>query len=133
VPVTDPIADMLTRIRNGLMARHETVFVPSSKTKLAVAQILKTERFIQDFDTVRTSTPQRAVRIRLAYSEKGEPVITGLRRVSRPGLRLYVQKGEIPRVFGGLGIAIISTSQGLLTGREAWKRRIGGELLCYIW
>ena len=131
--VSDPIADMLTRIRNAHMARHEVLLVPASKTKLAIAQLLKEQRFIQDFDTVRSATPQRVLRIRLAYGARGEPAIQGLRRISRPGLRVYVQKEEIPRVFGGLGVAIVSTSQGIMPGREARRRKIGGELLCYVW
>ena len=131
--VSDPIADMLTRIRNAHMARHEALLVPASKTKLAIAQLLKEQRFIQDFDTVRSATPQRVLRIRLAYGARGEPAIRGLRRISRPGLRVYVQKEEIPRVFGGLGVAIVSTSQGIMPGLEARRRKIGGELLCYVW
>lgn len=131
--VTDPIADMLTRIRNALMARHDMVVIPTSKTKVAIARLLKDEDYIQSFEMVRTATPQRAIRIRLAYKERGVPSIQGLKRVSRPGLRVYVQRGEIPRVFGGLGIAMVSTSEGIMTGRQAWQRKIGGELLCYVW
>jgi len=132
VSVSDPIADMLTRVRNAQMAGHETVLVPSSRMKVAIADILKREGYIQDFDTVRSSTPQRVIRIRLGYRE-GQAAIQGIQRASRPGLRVYVQKGEIPRVFGGLGLAILSTSQGIVTSREAWRRKIGGELLCYVW
>jgi small subunit ribosomal protein S8 len=114
------------------MAGHETVLVPASKMKVAIADILKREGYLQDFDTVRSSTPQRVLRIRLGYRQ-GQPAISGLQRASRPGLRVYVQRGEIPRVFGGLGTAILSTSQGIITSQEAWKRKIGGELLCYVW
>ena len=120
--VTDPIADMLTRIRNALMVRHDSVIVPSSKTKLAVARILKEEGFI-------TGKPHREIRIILRYLEGNQPAISGLKRVSKPGLRVYVQKKEIPRVYGGLGIAIVSTSKGLRTGQQAWKQGSGGELL----
>ncbi len=133
MPVSDPIGDMLTRVRNALMARHETVLVPASKTKLAVAEILQREGYIRGFDVLRGATPQRVIRLRLAYKDTRDPVINGLRRVSKPGLRVYVQKGEIPRVFGGLGIAMVSTSSGVMTGRDAWRQGIGGELLCYVW
>jgi small subunit ribosomal protein S8 len=115
------------------MARHESVLVPSSKPKLAVADILKREGYIRDFDVLRGATSERVIRLRLAYRDTREPVINGLKRVSKPGLRVYVQKGEIPRVFGGLGIAMVSTSSGVMTGRDAWRRGIGGELLCYVW
>ena len=133
MPVSDPISDMLTRVRNALMARHESVLVPASKPKLAIADILKREGYIRDFDVLRGATSQRVIRLRIAYRDTREPVINGLKRVSKPGLRVYVQKGEIPRVFGGLGIAMVSTSSGVMTGRDAWRRGIGGELLCYVW
>ena len=131
--VNDPIADMLTRIRNGLMARHENISIPASRTKVAISELLKKEGFIKDFQLIGEDTLEKKIRLRMAYLESNEPAIIGLRRVSRPGLRVYVQKGEIPRVFGGLGIAIVSTSQGLMTGREARKQGIGGELLCHVW
>ena len=131
--VNDPIADMLTRIRNGLMARHETISIPASRTKVAISELLKKEGFIKDFQLIGEDTLEKKIRLKMAYLESNEPAIIGLRRVSRPGLRVYVQKGEIPRVFGGLGIAIVSTSQGLMTGREARKQGIGGELLCHVW
>lgn len=131
--VNDPIGDMLTRIRNGLMARHEVIALPGSKMKLAIAEILKREGFIRDFNVLHGATPEQVIRLRLAYKEGKEPTIIGLRRVSKPGLRVYVQKGEIPRVFGGLGIALLSTSQGVMTGRDAWRQGIGGELLCHVW
>lgn len=130
--VTDPIADMLTRIRNALMARHDSVKVPSSKMKLAIARILKEEGFINDYEVIR-GKPHRNISIQLKYLEDNKPAISGLKRVSKPGLRVYVQKREIPRVYGGLGIAIISTSQGVKTGQQAWRQSSGGELLCYVW
>jgi small subunit ribosomal protein S8 len=130
--VTDPIADMLTRIRNALMVRHDSVIVPSSKLKLAVARILKEEGFISDFEIVK-GQPHKEIRIRLRYMEGNQPAISGLKRISKPGLRVYVEKKEIPRVYGGLGVAIISTSKGLRTGRQAWKQGSGGEILCYVW
>ncbi len=132
MPVTDPVADMLTRIRNGLQARHDSVLVPHSKLKLAIAQILKDQGYIRDFDIPRGQTFPN-LRLHLSYRTGREPVITGLKRVSKPGLRVYVGRGEIPRVYGGIGTAIISTSQGVMTGRQAWRSGIGGELLCYVW
>ena len=130
--VTDPIADMLTRVRNAGMARHDSVLVPLSKTKQAMADILKEEGFIRDVDTVR-SGPWRMLRLRLLYAGRAQTAIRGLKRVSRPGLRVYVGREEIPRVYGGLGVAILSTSQGVMTGQEARNRGIGGEVLCYVW
>jgi small subunit ribosomal protein S8 len=130
--VTDSIADMLTRIRNAHMARHDTVLVPSSKMKVSLAKILKQEGFIKDYDVTRTK-PQRNIKIVLRYEEGNRPMISGLERASKPGLRLYVGRNEIPRVYGGLGITIVSTSKGLMTGHHAWKLGIGGELLCYVW
>ena len=131
VTVTDPIADMLTRIRNAIMVRHDSVTVPASKLKLGIAKILKDEGFIADFEVVK-GKPHREIKVSLRYIDN-KPAISGLKRMSKPGLRLYVQKKEIPRVYGGLGIAIISTSQGLKTGQQAWRQGSGGELLCYIW
>jgi small subunit ribosomal protein S8 len=130
--ITDPIADMLTRIRNALIARHDSTDVPASKLKVSLAETLKREGFIRDFE-VFEDEPKRTIRVHLAYSDKREPVIAGLQRVSKPGLRVYVQKREVPRVYGGLGVAIISTSQGVLTGREARRRGLGGEVICYVW
>ena len=130
--VTDPIADMLTRIRNALMVRHDSVVVPASKMKLALAKILKEEGFITDFELVNRK-PQRDIKIILRYLNNAKPAISGLKRVSKPGLRVYVQKKEIPRVYGGLGIAIVSTSSGVKTGQQAWRQGSGGELLCYVW
>jgi small subunit ribosomal protein S8 len=132
VTVTDPIADMLTRIRNALMVRHDSVLVPASKIKLSIAKILKEEGFITDYEVVK-GKPHREIKVQLRYFDNSKPAISGLKRISKPGLRLYVQKKEIPRVYGGLGIAILSTSQGLRTGQQAWRQGSGGELLCYIW
>ncbi len=132
MPVTDPVADMLTRIRNAIQVRHEQVMMPHSKTKLAIAKILKEEGYIRDFDIPRGQA-HPTLRVHLAYRERREPAIRGLKRVSKPGLRVYVGKGEIPRVYGGLGLAILSTSEGVMAGRQAWRRGIGGELLCYVW
>ena len=129
--MTDPIADMLTRIRNAIMVRHDTVVVPASKIKLSIAKILKEEGFISDFEVVK-GKPHREIKVQLRYIDN-KPAISGLKRMSKPGLRLYVQKKEIPRVYGGLGIAILSTSQGLKTGQQAWRQGSGGELLCYVW
>lgn len=130
--VSDPIADMLTRMRNATMAGHDFVPVPISRLKLAMARILKHEGFISDYEVLR-GKPQRMLKIHLRYGEKKQPFLRGLDRVSRPGLRVYVKKGEIPRVHGGLGIAILSTSKGLVTGQQAWRRHLGGEVLCYVW
>ena len=130
--VTDPIADMLTRIRNAIMVRHDSVLVPASKIKLSIAKILKEEGFITDYEVVK-GKPHREIKVQLRYMDDNKPAISGLKRMSKPGLRLYVQKKEIPRVYGGLGIAILSTSQGLRTGQQAWRQGAGGELLCYIW
>jgi small subunit ribosomal protein S8 len=130
--VSDPIADMLTRIRNACMVKHDSVLMPSSRMKLAVAKILKEEGFITDYEVVK-GKPHREIKIVLRYMEDNRPAISGLKRISKPGLRVYVQKKEIPRVYGGLGIAIISTSTGLRTGQQAWRQSAGGELLCYVW
>ena len=130
--ISDPIADMLTRVRNALAVRHNSVAMPTSKVKVAVCQILKREGYIRDFE-VGGGRPQRTLRIHLLYREGRESAIRGLKRISKPGLRIYVGKGEIPRVFGGIGTAIISTSKGLLTDREAWYSGTGGEVLCYVW
>ena len=132
VTVTDPIADMLTRIRNAIMVRHDSVQVPDSKVKLSIAKILKDEGFISNYEVVK-GKPHRMIKVQLRYFENSKPAISGLKRMSKPGLRLYVHKREIPRVYGGLGIAILSTSQGLRTGQQAWKQGSGGELLCYVW
>jgi small subunit ribosomal protein S8 len=130
--VTDPIADMLTRIRNAIMVRHDSVQVPASKIKVAIAKILKEEGFIADYEVVK-GKPHRMIKVQLRYLENNKPAISGMKRISKPGLRTYVHKREIPRVYGGLGIAIISTSQGIKTGQQAWHQKSGGELLCYVW
>jgi small subunit ribosomal protein S8 len=130
--ISDPIADMLTRIRNAIMARHDSVLVPAARMKLYIAKILKQEGFITDYE-VLGSRPHRQIKIDLRYGDKNEPIISGLKRVSKPGLRVYVQHKEIPRVYGGLGIAILSTSRGVIPGHKAWRQGIGGELLCYVW
>ena len=132
MPVTDPVADMLTRIRNAIQVRHESVLVPHSKMKVSIAKILKEEGYIRDYDMPRGHA-HPTLRIHLTYREGRVPAITGLKRVSKPGLRSYVGKGEIPRVYGGLGVAILSTSQGVMAGRQAWRDGVGGELLCYVW
>ena len=131
--ITDPIADMLTRIRNALLIRHDTVFIPASNMKVDIAKILKQEGFVEDYETARGSSPQGNIKIFLHYRDKGEPGIMGLKRVSRPGLRVYVRKGEIPRYYGGLGVSILSTSKGVMTGKQAWQDGVGGELLAYVW
>ncbi len=130
--ISDPIADMLTRIRNANMARHDFVLVPSSKMKLSIARVLRGEGFISDYEVLR-GKPHRAIKIYLKYHDRNQPVITGLERISKPGLRVYVQRKEIPRVYGGLGITILSTPQGIMTGHQAWRQEIGGELLCSVW
>ena len=122
---------MLTRIRNAVMVRHDSVEIPSSKIKVAIAKILKEEGFINDYEMVKGKTNQ-IIKIHLKYDENSEPMIAGLERVSKPGLRVYVGQKEIPRVAGGLGIAILSTSKGVMTGQDAWHQGIGGELLCYV-
>ncbi len=130
--MTDPIADFLTRIRNANTVYMEKVEIPASKTKMNLAKILKDEGFIRDVEYIEDGK-QGFVRLYLKYGSSRERVISGLKRISRPGLRVYAQKDEIPRVLGGLGIAVISTSRGLMTDKEARKEGIGGEVLCYIW
>ena len=130
--MTDPIADMLTRIRNGIQARHERIELPASKLKVEVARILKSEGFISNYKLVEEKV-QGTLRIYLKYAPDGEPVIHGIERISRPGRRVYRSKDEIPRVLGGLGLAIVSTSKGVLAGHDAAKNGIGGEVLCQVW
>jgi small subunit ribosomal protein S8 len=132
VSVNDPIGDMLTRIRNACMARHTTVSIPASKMKVAIADILKREGFIRDY-TVQDDTAASTIAITLKYMPDRRPAITGLRRVSKPGLRIYTQRNEIPRVRGGLGLSILSTPKGVMAGHDAWREHVGGEVLCYIW
>ena len=132
--MTDPIADMLTRIRNGITSRHDRVEMPNSKLKVEVAKILKSEGFISNYKVVQEDgKPQASLRVYLKYSEDGEPVIHGIERVSRPGRRVYRGKEEIPAVLGGLGLAIVSTSKGVLAGHEAARQGVGGEVLCQVW
>lgn len=131
--MTDPIADMLTRIRNAVASRHRRVDIPVSKMKTEVARILKEANFIQDYQTVETDDGRRVLRVRLRYAAGGQPVIRELQRVSSPGLRRYVGVGEIPRVRNGLGIAILSTSKGLMSDRDARQANTGGELVAVVW
>lgn len=130
--LTDPIADMLTRIRNANHQRHATVDIPASKIKLAIAEILKEEGYIADYEVIEENV-QGTIRISLKYINEKERVITSIRRISKPGLRIYVNSNELPTVLGGLGIAIISTSNGIMTDKEARKQKVGGEVLCYVW
>ena len=131
--MSDPIADMLTRIRNANTAKHDTVDVPSSKMKLAIAQILLDEGYIKKFDVVKEGNFD-VIKITLKYgADKNDKIITGIKRISKPGLRVYAGKEELPRVLGGLGIAIISTNQGVITDKEARKLNVGGEVLAFVW
>jgi small subunit ribosomal protein S8 len=130
--MTDPIADMLTRIRNAVSSKHDNVTMPSSKLKVAIAKVLKEEGFIRDFVIVQEQ-PRTMLKIDLSYTGRKEPVLSGIKRVSKPGLRVYVQKREIPRVLGGLGVAILSTPEGVMTGQHARQKSVGGEVLCYVW
>ncbi|WP_138756281.1 30S ribosomal protein S8 [Paenibacillus sinopodophylli] len=130
--MSDPVADMLTRIRNANVVRHETVEMPASKLKKQIAEILKREGFIRDAEYIEDNK-QGIIRIFLKYGPNQERVITGLKRISKPGLRVYTQSTEIPRVLGGLGIAIISTSKGIMTDKEARQVKSGGEVVCYVW
>jgi small subunit ribosomal protein S8 len=130
--MTDPVADMLTRVRNANVAYKEEIEMPSSKLKAAIADILKREGYIRDY-LVEPTKPQATLRLALKYSRQRERSLSGVRRVSKPGLRVYAKRDEVPRVLGGLGIAIISTSQGLMTDREARKAGVGGEVLAYVW
>jgi len=114
------------------MARHDSVLIPASRLKLGIARIIKEEGFINDYEVLR-GKPHRVIKIYLKYGDKNQPVLSGLERVSKPGLRVHVQQKEIPRVYGGLGVAILSTSKGMMTGQQAWRQGIGGELLCYVW
>ncbi len=130
--MTDPIADMLTRIRNAQSVFHNRVEIPASKMKRELVGILKKEGYIEDFEYIEDNK-QGIIRIQLKYGDNEEQVITGLKRISKPGLRVYANKDEIPKVLGGLGIAVVSTSKGLLTDREARDHGTGGEVVCYIW
>ncbi len=130
--MTDPIADMLTRIRNANSAHHETVEMPSSKMLVGIAEILKEQGYIRDYK-VRKEGPFEALEVQLKYNAEKIPSISGLKRISKPGLRVYAHKDQVPKVLGGLGIAIISTSRGLMTNRQASKNGVGGEVICYVW
>ena len=130
--MTDPIADMLTRIRNGLQARHASVEMPASKIKSAIAEVLKDEGYIKGYSVVGEG-PTRALKVELRYVGKNEPVLTGIKRISKPGLRVYSAAAEIPRVYGGLGVAIVSTSRGVMSGAQARRQGIGGEVICHVW
>ena len=130
--MTDPIADMLTRIRNANTVKHETVDVPASNMKKELARILLEEGFIRGYDVIEDGK-QGIIRIQLKYGQTGERVISGLKRISKPGMRVYADKHEVPRVLNGLGISIISTSKGILTDRQARKENVGGEVICYVW
>ncbi|MER2127449.1 30S ribosomal protein S8 [Solibacillus sp. FSL H8-0523] len=130
--MTDPIADMLTRIRNANMVRHEKLELPASNLKKEIAEILKREGFVRDVEYAEDNK-QGIIRIFLKYGKENERVITGLKRISKPGLRVYAKTNEVPKVLNGLGIALVSTSQGLLTDKEARAKQVGGEILAYIW
>ena len=130
--ITDPIADMLTRIRNANSAKHDTVDIPASNMKKAIAQILVDEGYIKNYKLIEDGK-QGVIRVTLKYGEGKSQVITGLRRVSKPGLRIYSNVEEMPKVMKGLGVAIVSTSKGIMTDREARKQNVGGEVLCYVW
>ena len=130
--MTDPIADMLNRISNGLLARHKQVTLPSSKIKVAVARILKEEGYIKNYQVTRDE-PQPTLRIVLKYDDDRQPIISKIRRVSKPGRRMYVGRDEIPWVLNGMGVAILSTPRGIVTGQQARRLKVGGEVLCYVW
>ena len=130
--INDPIADMLTRIRNAQVARHDSVTIPASNMKKAIAKILLDEGYVKSVETLNDGI-QGSIKITLKYQDKKQPVIVGLRRISKPGLRVYATCEELPKVLGGLGIAIVSTSRGVMTDRAARKENIGGEVLCYVW
>lgn len=130
--MTDPIADMLTRVRNASTAGHQSVDIPASKVKAAIAAILKNEGFIKGFERI-SDGKQGVLRLHLRYGEGKTRVVRGLRRISRPGLRVYARKDQVPKVLGGLGVAVVSTSHGIVTDKEARRQGLGGEVLCYIW
>lgn len=130
--INDPIADMITRIRNANSTNKDAVNIPSSNIKINIAELLKNEGFIVNYKIIDTY-PQKTIRLYLKYGDNGKKVITGLKRISKPGLRVYVKKDGIPRVLGGLGIAILSTSRGVMTDKQARRDGVGGEILCYVW
>ncbi|HET7559908.1 MAG TPA: 30S ribosomal protein S8 [Limnochordia bacterium] len=132
--MTDPIADMLTRIRNASSARHDVVEIPASNVKIELARILKEEGYIRDYKTNESAeNPRRSIRVYLKYPSGRERAIAGIKRISKPGLRVYAGRHEVPRVLGGLGVAILSTSRGVMSDRQARKEGVGGEVICYIW
>jgi small subunit ribosomal protein S8 len=130
--IIDQMSDLLNRVRNAGIVRHDTVEIPLSKQKLAVVKILKDEGFITNYEIIK-GKPEKLIKITLRYGEDNHSVIGGLERVSKPGLRIYVHKNEIPRVYGGLGVAIMSTPAGVITGQQAWRQGLGGEVICYVW
>ena len=130
--MTDPIADMLTRIRNGNDARHETVDIPASNMKKQIAQILLDEGYIKGYDVIEDKK-QGIIRIKFKYADNNQKIISGIKKISKPGLKVYVNNHEIPKVLGGLGVAILSTSKGVMTDKEARKEKVGGEVICYVW
>ena len=130
--MTDPIADMLTRIRNANTVGHETVEIPASKMKKAIAEILKEEGYITDFDVIEDNK-QGMIKVTMKYGANKEKVISGIKKISKPGLKVYAKAGDVPKVLGGLGTAIISTSRGILSDKEARKLGVGGEVICYVW
>lgn len=129
--ISDPIADMLVRIRNAVMVRRDSVLIPASKTKLSIVKILKAEGFINGYELLKDGAHQ-VIKVQLRYWEKNQPVLSRLEQVSKPSLRVYVGRKEVPRIYGGLGVAIVSTARGVMTGHQAWRQGIGGELLCYV-
>jgi len=132
VNLSDPIADMLNRIRNGVSAGHDSVVIPASQMKVAIARILKDEGYIRDYELTK-DTPQKMLKVYLRYTGKRQPAITGVRRISKPGLRVYAKSREMPRVLRGLGIAVVSTPMGVMTAQQARRLNVGGEVLCYVW
>lgn len=130
--VNDPIADMLTRVRNAILAHHKTVVIPHSRVKAEIARILKEEGYIKDFEIVNQK-PAPVLRVHLKYTQDRQPVLTGMKRVSRPGRRVYTSRADIPWVLSGIGIAILSTPKGIMTGQKARRLGVGGEILCYVW
>lgn len=131
--LSDPIADMLSRLGNAARASHDAVLIPSSKEKLAIARILKREGYIEDYETVTPDGGHEGIRINLRYGRDQKKSISGLRRISKPGRRVYAKAGNLPKVLGGMGTAILSTSAGMMTDREARRRKVGGEVIAYIW
>jgi small subunit ribosomal protein S8 len=130
---TDPISDMFTRIRNAIKATHETVEVPTSKLKLKIVEVLKKEGYINSYEIVEISPIRKNLKISLKYGPRGEKVLNGIKKISKPGLRVYTRSKYAPRVYDGLGISILSTNRGLLTDRESRKQKVGGEVLCQVW